>query len=139
MSATSSNAAHEGVPVALPDLLYNRVVDRILDRGSFACSLMGSLQFVPKILIDAYPRNYARLYLLVDEVTPEPSGAPFESDLTASISVTFEWTLPPHRRSVSLFVMERVAVVGAEVRIMRPRSSNFGRLSLTAFGRRPPG
>ena len=68
MSASSTLTAHEGFPVALPDIQYQRYIDQIKTNGVLPCNLIGRLQFVPDILEKIYwdYENVPQLYLLVE-------------------------------------------------------------------------
>jgi hypothetical protein len=72
MCASSSAVAHQGFPVALPDALYQRLIDRLATEGSIPCTLKGRLRFLPDTF-DAVFDNYSRVpkvYLHVEHLEP---------------------------------------------------------------------
>ena len=71
LGATSSLDVHEGIPIALPNAIYQQVIDRIA-RGGLRCSLTGTLRFIPSQLVSLY--NYGQdipqVYIEIDRVQP---------------------------------------------------------------------
>jgi len=53
LGATSSEAVHEGVPVALSDELYTKYID-VISRGGFSCDLTARVRLIPDILDGVY-------------------------------------------------------------------------------------
>ena len=72
MGATSKPSAHQGVPVALPDHLYQRFIDQIATEGSIRCTLTGQLRHVPPDFDPLYRGlvGIPQVYVLVDELEP---------------------------------------------------------------------
>lgn len=71
MSATSTNAPDEGIPLLVPDQIYQKLIDDIRTVGSVRANLIGKAKFVSKELSDLYSVTYGipRVYLEVLEVT----------------------------------------------------------------------
>ena len=74
LSASSTGVAHEGFPVAIPDHLFQRYVDTVKGAGALRCTLRGKLLFLPDPVAQLYReyRGVPQLYLLVEEVIPDP-------------------------------------------------------------------
>ncbi len=95
MAASQTPVAHEGFPVALPDMLYQRHYDQIYEQGFLACTLVGKLQNLPQDL-DVLYKDYTgvpRLYLSVEEVRPSPAAEltnPFRVSVAASFISDYE-------------------------------------------------
>jgi hypothetical protein len=72
LSASSTGVAHEGFPVALPDSMFQRHIDRIKNKGALRCTLRGKLQFVPDAVAELYReiRRVPQLYMQVEELIP---------------------------------------------------------------------
>lgn len=70
MAATSSHAPDEGVPLFVPDELYQGWIDRVRDRGFATVTLHGRTRFIPRQFIDlhAVRNGIPRLYVEVDEI-----------------------------------------------------------------------
>jgi hypothetical protein len=92
MSASTSLAAHEGVPLALTPDQYGRYIEAVTERGVLPCSVTGRLTFLPDSLLGMY-RDYVgvpRLYVLVSELVPARStGILQQGDPTVSVAVMF--------------------------------------------------
>ena len=91
MTASSTNTAHEGFPIALPDLYYQRYIDQIATRGVAACSITGRLRFVPDTLGTLY-QDYTgvpQVYLQVEEVQPSTRALGPEEPARVSVAVMF--------------------------------------------------
>jgi hypothetical protein len=71
MSATSSTSPDEGIPLLVPDELYQSYIDRIRGSGFANVSLRGRTRFVPERFLDLYAakRGIPRLYVEVEEIT----------------------------------------------------------------------
>jgi hypothetical protein len=92
MSASSTESAHEGVPVAMSQSDYDRCIGYITDNGVLPCILAGKLKFLPEPLLSLY-RDYIgvpRLYLLIEDI--QRSHAPSErlGIPRVSVAVTFQ-------------------------------------------------
>jgi len=91
MTASSTNTAHEGFPIALPDQYYQRYIDQIARKGVAPCTLIGKLRFVPDTLNTLY-QDYIgvpQLYLLVEEVKPSTRILNHEEIPRVSVAVMF--------------------------------------------------
>ena len=92
MSASSTQAAHEGVPIALSESDYRTCIGYITDYGAMPCDLTGKLKFLPKPLLSLYGdyTDVPGLYLLVEEVKPARSPRKLTvAHPTVSVAVTF--------------------------------------------------
>ena len=71
MGASSEPVAHQGIPVAVPDDIYGRIVDHIASSGSLQCTLKGRLKLVPPDLDPLYSNlvGIPQVYLLVESIT----------------------------------------------------------------------
>ncbi len=83
MGASSTPVAHEGVPVALPNGLYEEIIDYIAANGSLQCTITGRLAQIP-IDFDPLYRDLVgipQLYVLAERLEPlrPASGTPFLS------------------------------------------------------------
>ncbi len=91
MTASSTNTAHEGFPIALPDRYYQKYIDQIATNGVAACTLIGKLRFVPDTLDTLY-QDYIgvpQLYLLVEDVEPSDRALKLEEIPRVSVAVMF--------------------------------------------------
>jgi hypothetical protein len=84
MSATSSTSPDEGIPIVLPDHLYNTVIDEIRNNGFASLHIHGRVKFVPEKYRDLFAevRNIPRLYVLVDAAERLP-----RQEIYGSVSV----------------------------------------------------
>lgn len=91
MTASSTLAAHEGFPIALPDIYYQKTIDQIATKGSAECTLVGKLRFVPDQLSTLYEdfTGVPQVYLLVDEVEPSNRQLSEKGAPRVSVAVTF--------------------------------------------------
>lgn len=71
MGATSEPYAHQGIPVALPNHLYQEVIDQIASQGALYCRLTGQLRVIPPDLDPLYRHliGIPQLYVQVDRIT----------------------------------------------------------------------
>lgn len=89
LAATSTPAAHEGFPLALPEALYFECSDRLSERGVVDCSITGRLKFLPAEL-DPLFRNCVgvpQVYLLAEEI--DQSGPTALDPVVVSGAVIF--------------------------------------------------
>ena len=98
MSATSSDEAHRGIPVAIPEDRYLQIIDAIDTNGAVVADLHGRLASVPRELTALFQdlQRMPRLYLDIDDVrmvenSPQP-GAP-------EVSVAVSFTSDRERRN----------------------------------------
>ena len=78
MGATSEPIAHQGIPVALPDDLYQEAIEKIVVEGAVRCTLTGQLRHVPSNFDPLYRGlvGIPQLYVLVDQLEPStPTSA----------------------------------------------------------------
>jgi hypothetical protein len=92
MSASSTNVAHEGFPIALPNILYNKLIDAIQDIGFVTCDIIGKLQFIKNELKNLYYGyvNVPQLYLFVEEINIVPMMNTENKDFVICVPITFE-------------------------------------------------
>jgi hypothetical protein len=76
MSATSSTAPDEGIPVLVPDFLYQRLIDRIRANGNINCDIVGKTKFISKELSDLYSAKYGIQRLYIEALEIHPTNAP---------------------------------------------------------------
>jgi len=92
LCASATGIAHEGLPIALPDDLYSRCIERIAERGGTRATLTGRLQFLPEDLSALYA-DYAgvpQLYLSVEELEfLDREDAERSRELRVSVAVSF--------------------------------------------------
>lgn len=92
MSATSTDAPDEGIPLLVPDELYQKVIDGVRYDGNVTCDIVGRTKFIPQRFADLYSRTYRiqRLYVDVaeiDNISPAEHG---EVSVAASFLSEFE-------------------------------------------------
>lgn len=77
MGAASTPMAHQGIPIALPDNLYGKFIDRIATDGSICCTLTGQLHHVPPDFDPLYRDlvDIPQVYVLVDQLKPSTHAA----------------------------------------------------------------
>lgn len=70
MSATSSTSPDEGIPLLVPDSLYQMSIDRIRDAGFATVKLRGRTRFIAERFTDLYAvrAGIPRLYVEVEEI-----------------------------------------------------------------------
>ena len=90
MSATSSDEAHRGIPLAVSAADFIKVNQGIGVDGVAVCDLQGELVTVPAQLVDLFGDSlgYPRLYLRVDELRIREELRP-PDDPQVSVAVTF--------------------------------------------------
>lgn len=92
ISASSNGWADEGFPVALPEGLYNNIIEELENRGAINRNLIGRLRFIPENLVTLYSdyRAVPKLYIEVQEISPasHPKSRAME-ELRVRIAVTF--------------------------------------------------
>ncbi|SCG77819.1 hypothetical protein [Micromonospora inositola] len=90
MSASASSVAHEGIPIGLPNNVYDRLIDQLAEEGAVVGDLIGRLTFVPRALTGTYSHysNVPMLYLLVEEF--RRTGEALQNTPKASAAVVFE-------------------------------------------------
>lgn len=96
-TATSDGVVHSGVPIALPQTIYNEIYGRMRELGAVRATISGELDFVAdpiSRLFDAYER-VPRVYLRVTDL--QPCETPPNRPLSASVAVSFvsECSGPP--------------------------------------------
>jgi hypothetical protein len=70
MSATSGVAPDEGIPLLVPDPLYQDVIDHIRGVGFATMTIRGRIRFIPKRFLDLYAakNRIPRLYVEVEDL-----------------------------------------------------------------------
>jgi hypothetical protein len=69
MGASSSMAAHEGMPVALSEKAHAKYIEQIIEYGAIRCTLAGSVRYMPRELDYVFEDpEAAKAYLLVDDI-----------------------------------------------------------------------
>lgn len=96
MSASSEGNCDQGIPIAMPPVLYNTCIDEIRRRGSFVQNVIGRLRFVPECLERLYGSSVGvpQLFLQVEELRP-PSlpKSRAAANLRVAIACVFEGTV----------------------------------------------
>lgn len=93
MSASSTLSAHEGLPLCVPDDLYQATIDSVASNGvSYCDSIIGTLRYVPDFLGDLYLMpDVPPVYLAVEEIRPGRPPDPVDySKAMVSVAVSFE-------------------------------------------------
>jgi len=92
MSATSTDAPDEGIPLLVPDLIYQGVIDQVRGNGNAACDIVGRTKFIPEEFTDLYSRTYRiqRLYIAVEEINGTRSAEPGEVSVATSFLSDYE-------------------------------------------------
>lgn len=88
MSASSSIAPDEGVPLLVPNDLYQQHIGRIRERGFATVNIWGRLRFIPEQFADLYAlrSGIPRLYMEVDDIK---DGGPDEGHGRVSVATSF--------------------------------------------------
>ncbi len=75
LSASSTGRSHEGFPVALPEALYNLLIEEITEKGAVLKNLTGRIKSIPEEIESLYTNysNVPKIYLLIEGVA-EPSS-----------------------------------------------------------------
>jgi hypothetical protein len=89
MGASSTHAAHEGVVVALPGDLRDRVIGDIRARGALRCHLIGRLTYLPAEFDPLYAEfvGIPQVYVRIEEVEPETQVSDHEFVATGAVMV----------------------------------------------------
>jgi len=91
MTATSTGVGHEGFPLTVPNCLYERHIDQIVERGAVPCTIVGRLRFLPTPLTHLV-NHYAdlpRLYLEAEEISYDGTGREIDRKPEVSVAVSF--------------------------------------------------
>lgn len=88
LGASSNGVSHQGVPVALPESEYRKVIQIIKETGGCLANIVGRLDILQLNLARVqYDRRIPKYYLFVEEVTPiRPS---FEDETLTTVAITF--------------------------------------------------
>lgn len=92
-SASSSNVAHEGFPVAVPTDLLARYATDIHQKGFLSCNLVGKLKSVPRELSELYRMNIGvpQVYLFVEDLEYTPAlPAQSSEDIRVTGAILFQ-------------------------------------------------
>jgi hypothetical protein len=94
MTASSTGVCHEGFPVAVPEPLFARVRDRIIEQGAVPVRLSGEMRFVPEDAVPLFDyRQVPLLMLRATELEPLPARRPGLDGFAVSVVVTFTGTV----------------------------------------------
>jgi len=116
MSATSSDAPDEGIPLLIGDDDYQYVSDELQESGAVRCDLRGRTRFVADEFKDLFSiqRGIPRLYVEVSELTLEGRiNVPGQVSVAASFLSTFEGAAKIYASYVTFDPGRRGARVGA--------------------------
>jgi hypothetical protein len=107
MSATSQGRVEQGVPVALSDHDYERVIASVRHTGVYPCDISGQLLFAPEDLLELY-RGYAkvpRFFLKVESLT-----AAADTDVVPPVAgaAVFFVSRDPYERMAATYIDFRV-------------------------------
>src|ERR1041385_3212994 len=88
LAATANGVAHEGLPVVLPDYLYDRVAETVKTDARVAYNLHGTLQVLPpELSLVRYDRDLLRVALAVEDV--EIASTNRAREVTATVAIMF--------------------------------------------------
>jgi hypothetical protein len=93
MSASSSFAPDEGIPLLVSDDDYQQILDDLQDCGALLCDLVGRTRFVSEEFADLFSvqRGIPRLYIEVAEIAPQrPIHSPGQVSVAASFLSKYE-------------------------------------------------
>lgn len=112
MSATSSDSPDEGVPLLVPDAIYQAWIDRIRVNGFATVSVRGRTRFIPERFTDLYAaRNgIPRLYVEVEQIR---DAGPDEGYGLVSVASSFVATLEGRTSIYAAYVTFDPGHVGA--------------------------
>lgn len=98
MSATSGDEAHTGIPVAMPEQLFDELISHIYADGAVVCDIQGQFAGLPPELVDLFGNSigYPRLYLRVDKIQTRTDVSPPNSP---QVSVAVSFTSDYERRN----------------------------------------
>jgi len=107
MGASFNGTAHQGIPISMPEAMYQSIIEEISSRGAVNRNILGRLKFVPDEILDLY-KGYTgvrQLYLEVSELQP-PSTAKSRrmSELSVSVAVVFESSFEGHKGLYASYV-----------------------------------
>ena len=94
MSATSSDEAHRGIPVAVDDTDYVAVNERIGIEGAVVCNMEGRLCAIPPELVDLFGNSPGcqRLYMCVDSLEVcDDASPPLHPQVSVAVSFTSDY------------------------------------------------
>lgn len=100
LGASSTATAHEGIPIAMDDDLYQSCIDEIAERGALVRDVHGQLTFMPEELERLYTdyREVPKVYLRVTELRkPTHPQSRSTAGLTVSVAASFEGTWEERR------------------------------------------
>jgi hypothetical protein len=96
MSASDNGVCHQGFPVAIPAVLYQKCIDEIRGRGAAARTLIGELKLIPKHIQEVYVgyTGVKKFYLEVDNMyVPKQLKSRTFAELDVSVAVSFKGTV----------------------------------------------
>ena len=107
VSASSDGECHEGFPVAIPESLYNTIIEEIVERGTVVRNLIGKLQLVPHSLLELYNgyKDVPKCYLEIIEISSaqHPKSLAME-ELNVSVAVSFKSNFEGYNRIYASYV-----------------------------------
>jgi hypothetical protein len=93
LGASANGTAHEGIPIAMEDDLYQSCIDEIAERGALVRDVHAALTFMPAELEELYAdyREVPKVYLRVTELRkPTHPQTRRGAGLTVSVAASFE-------------------------------------------------
>jgi hypothetical protein len=106
MSASSNGNCDEGFPVAVPEHLYNKLIDRIIDDGAVLVDLYGKLISVPNDITDVFAGylEVPKLLLKIDSISEPYKISIFSKSFIVNIAVSFVSEFERKKRVYASFV-----------------------------------
>ena len=93
MSASANGVAHEGIPLAIPQNIYETIIDEITESGALFCSISGKLKFFPQKFASLFNHfaDAPQLYLEVTDVSAASQSKKLISleEIEVSVAVSF--------------------------------------------------
>ena len=101
--ASSNGVCHEGVPILLPQSLYEKIISQIKDDCGMNCKLTGRLQILPTETTPIrYDRSISKYCLLVEDISNIKRSEP--NDILVSVAITYSGSLRELRHKEWSFV-----------------------------------
>lgn len=113
VSATSSAAPDEGIPLLMSDADYEAIEDELIERGFATCDIIGKTKFVPDEFADLFSvqSGIPRLYIEVQELVPRP---PPDVAGQVSVAASFVSDYEGQPRIYASYVTFDPAIAGAK-------------------------
>lgn len=92
MSASSTEICDQGFPVAVPENLYNKFINQILEKGAVPVDLWGKMIVVPKTIRNIYTgyKGVPKMLLKIDDIRNTQMERCQNEALTVNVAVSFE-------------------------------------------------